>query len=348
MNSSLADILSLPEHPEKNKICKLIKEFETWSGIIVMLHLFNENKEVMSQQALPLLGHTPGKWDMHFISSITHPDDIFVINEKMSSYLIESLQPVYDREAPYIMKLFGRLRHVNGRYSPMEFSGVILRFHENGSFDLGLGVFQDITHKYKSDATRRESEQYTRRIEQKLSEIKTLYHRIYPAPRSITTERKNKGNVSELYLFDSNNIDVKISQAAATQKMMSKSPLLDLGVRELDLTSLKTAENKFITRILEVIDMNLTRTDLTVDTLVDHLYVSRTNLFRKLRATLGLTPSELIKVVRLNKAALLLKQQHTVHDVAYRVGFEDPSYFSKCFRQQFDRTPSEFRKNQEQ
>lgn len=70
--------------------------------------------------------------------------------------------------------------------------------------------------------------------------------------------------------------------------------------------------------------------------------VSTRTLQRKLSSLTGMSGSELIRSYRLNKAALLLKEGHSVSDTAYEVGFEGLSYFSKCFKAQFSVSPSEY------
>ena len=71
--------------------------------------------------------------------------------------------------------------------------------------------------------------------------------------------------------------------------------------------------------------------------------MSRTNLHRKLKAITGFPPSELIRNIRLRKAAqLLLNQADSIAQISFSVGFEDHSYFSKSFKRQFGVTPSEY------
>jgi AraC-like DNA-binding protein len=77
--------------------------------------------------------------------------------------------------------------------------------------------------------------------------------------------------------------------------------------------------------------------------------MSRTNLHRKIKAITGFPPSELIRTIRLRKAAiLLLHQTNTVSQVSLSVGFEDHSYFSKSFRKQFGVSPSEYYQSKNQ
>ncbi|MCU7549864.1 helix-turn-helix transcriptional regulator [Chitinophagaceae bacterium LB-8] len=71
--------------------------------------------------------------------------------------------------------------------------------------------------------------------------------------------------------------------------------------------------------------------------------MSRSNLLKKLTSLSGYGPNELIRLVRLKHAArLLVTNEHMIAEIAYMTGFNSPSYFSKCFQQQFKLTPKEF------
>ena len=71
--------------------------------------------------------------------------------------------------------------------------------------------------------------------------------------------------------------------------------------------------------------------------------MSRSSLFNKIRGLADVTPNEMIQVVRLKKAARLLKEGgYRISEVSYMVGFSSPSYFSKCFQKQFGIKPADF------
>jgi AraC-like DNA-binding protein len=73
--------------------------------------------------------------------------------------------------------------------------------------------------------------------------------------------------------------------------------------------------------------------------------MSRMQLFRKLKALVNQTPSELIRNIRLQRAAQLIKQRYgNVAEVTYEVGFNNLSYFAKCFKEKYGLLPSEYQK----
>jgi AraC-like DNA-binding protein len=71
--------------------------------------------------------------------------------------------------------------------------------------------------------------------------------------------------------------------------------------------------------------------------------LSRTQLLRKLKALTGVSPNDLIKEIRLKRAAeMIIQRIDTITQIGYAVGFNDQSYFSKCFKKQFGVSPTEF------
>ena len=96
-------------------------------------------------------------------------------------------------------------------------------------------------------------------------------------------------------------------------------------------------------RVAEVIKRNLDNPDFGVDDLSREVGMSRVHLNRKLKETAGISPSSLIKSTRMKQAAyLLVHDKVNISEVAYRVGFSTPSYFSSSFREYFGMTPKEF------
>lgn len=105
-------------------------------------------------------------------------------------------------------------------------------------------------------------------------------------------------------------------------------------------------DNEFLTKITALIEENMGNPDLSVDMLTKNLYMSRTNVFRKVKDVTGHTPNDFIRIIRLKAAAKMFSQGNTyINDVCYKVGFSTPSYFTKCFQAQFGTLPSEFIKN---
>jgi ligand-binding sensor domain-containing protein/CheY-like chemotaxis protein/nitrogen-specific signal transduction histidine kinase/AraC-like DNA-binding protein len=112
--------------------------------------------------------------------------------------------------------------------------------------------------------------------------------------------------------------------------------------------ALEDPDNKFLTRLKNVLEPNLNDPDFNVTKLVTEIGMSRPVLFRKIKMLTGLSVIDLIRSMRLKKAEMLLKQRKmSVSEVAFTVGFNDPKYFSKSFRSQFGKTPTEYMESME-
>ena len=98
----------------------------------------------------------------------------------------------------------------------------------------------------------------------------------------------------------------------------------------------------FIQSFKEVIERRLSDSELSVEDLAAEMNLSRVQLYRKVKNISGSSPVELLRTARLNRGyQLLLTTDKTVSEVAYAVGFTAPSYFTKCFKDEFGKSPSE-------
>jgi len=127
----------------------------------------------------------------------------------------------------------------------------------------------------------------------------------------------------------------------ARQRMREKFGRISrLEPAEVAVTS---ADEQFLEQALRIVEQQIDNADFTVEDFARELAVSRPLLFVKIKALTDFTPNKLIKNIRLKRAAQLLSQQKlTVSEVAYQVGFRDPRYFSKCFRKEYGKTPTDF------
>lgn len=122
------------------------------------------------------------------------------------------------------------------------------------------------------------------------------------------------------------------------RQKFSKMPLVPLNS-----IANNSMDNKFLTRINEIIEQNFSNSELSVDFLAEELCISRSGLFAKIKTLANVTPNELIQIVRLKKAAALLSgNKYRINEICYMVGFNNPSYFAKCFQKQFGIKPGEF------
>ena len=101
-------------------------------------------------------------------------------------------------------------------------------------------------------------------------------------------------------------------------------------------------EDTFLIKFRDFIEKNLADSDLSVETIGAELGLSRVQLYRKVKALTGQSPVELLRTARLHKARRLLQESNkSISEVAYEVGFTAPSYFTKCFKDEFGINPSD-------
>lgn len=120
----------------------------------------------------------------------------------------------------------------------------------------------------------------------------------------------------------------------------------DEGTDDIDLPLLTPpsgSDTHMLQRLNEFIAQHINEVDLSVNDLASAVYMSRSNLFRRLKALYGITPNEYLRRKRLLFAAALLRQnRYTISDVCFMVGFSSPSYFASCFRKQFGILPKNY------
>ncbi|WP_071145170.1 hybrid sensor histidine kinase/response regulator transcription factor [Bacteroides ihuae] len=133
-----------------------------------------------------------------------------------------------------------------------------------------------------------------------------------------------------------------IEQREQLKRRFSKELVIDGN-----LVTITDRDQAFMERIKEILEENYRDEHFTIDKFVELSSMKRTLFFKKIKGITGFSPNELIKLKRLNESAVLLREGNwTVSEVSYRVGFEDPYYFSKCFKAQFNCTPSKFKQGE--
>ena len=109
---------------------------------------------------------------------------------------------------------------------------------------------------------------------------------------------------------------------------------------------LGTQDQTFVGRLRESIQQNMGDSDFSVERLGEEVGLSRVQLYRKVKALTGQTPVELVRKARLERARRLLeKTDRSVSEIAYEVGFTSPSYFNKCFKDEFGTSPGGLRES---
>ncbi len=115
---------------------------------------------------------------------------------------------------------------------------------------------------------------------------------------------------------------------------------IHIEAQDIAVTSL---DEQFMRKALELVEKNMGTTDYSVEAMSRDMGMSRTLLYKKILALTGRPPLEFVRSLRLKRAALLLsKSQMNVSEIAFQVGFNDPKYFSKHFKNEFGVLPSKY------
>jgi signal transduction histidine kinase/DNA-binding response OmpR family regulator len=125
------------------------------------------------------------------------------------------------------------------------------------------------------------------------------------------------------------------------QKMKEKfSSIFKLLPEDLSFDSVDAL---FLQKVMSIVEKNMANSEFDVDAFSKEVGMSRTQLNRKLSVIVNQSPSEFIRIFRLKRAARLLQQhQGNVGEIAFMVGFSNPNYFTKCFRDFYGIAPSEY------
>ena len=148
------------------------------------------------------------------------------------------------------------------------------------------------------------------------------------------------------YLFKPFNIEelaVRIRNLLEQRKRLRKKygNMIGMDWGEMSVTTL---DEKFLKKVTEKVTKHMQDFEFDVATLQDEMAMSRAHLFRKLKALTGESPSSLIRVMRLKTAASMIeKGEENITEISMTVGFSNPSYFAKCFREQFGKSPRDYK-----
>lgn len=152
--------------------------------------------------------------------------------------------------------------------------------------------------------------------------------------------------------FSSGHLMARIHQLLEEQKIFQRKMVVHNTVENKQQANKDEYEQhlvkkdvEFVHKIHEIIEQNLNANDFNIDTIAETIGLSRSAFFKKLKSLTGLAPVDLVKEVRLSKAAGMIETtDNNITEIAYSVGFHDAGYFGKCFRKKYGMTPKEYRR----
>ncbi|WP_426671039.1 two-component regulator propeller domain-containing protein [Mucilaginibacter sp. McL0603] len=134
----------------------------------------------------------------------------------------------------------------------------------------------------------------------------------------------------------------KIKNILSQQEHMRKTYQKQVEVKPTEM-HVESPDELFIKKVLLLIDNNISNPNFSVEELSDDMFVSRYTLYKKILSMTGKTPNELVRSMRLKRAAQLLETGHlTISQIGHKVGFKSQKYFVKAFKAEFDTIPSRY------
>ncbi len=166
-----------------------------------------------------------------------------------------------------------------------------------------------------------------------------------------THENKLKGLKygADAYLmkpFDKEELLIRLEKLVELRKLLQAYYTNEDFTTQKNVEQVTDAEVAFLKRLQHVILDNLSESDFSVPQIAQVMQMSQVQVYRKLKALTGKTPSKYIRSMRMKRAMELLNTTSmNVSEIAYNLGFSDPNYFSRTFQQAYGKTPSSVRKS---
>ena len=180
------------------------------------------------------------------------------------------------------------------------------------------------------------------RSNQQISHIPFI---LLTAQDSMSTKIKSLEYGADAYIekpFSLEHVRATVNNLIARRDRIHKSFQTSLEI-SMDNDRIAGPDSEWLSKVNDRILKNISNDTYSIDDLANEMSVSRTVLQRKLKGLTGSTPNDYIRLIRLKKAAELLSQEgYRVNEVCYMVGFNSPSYFTKCFVKQFGEKPKNF------
>ena len=116
------------------------------------------------------------------------------------------------------------------------------------------------------------------------------------------------------------------------------------SVEKENIPILSASDQKFMDKLVQIITENMDNCDFSVDNMALAVDMSRSNFFRKLKSITGQSPIDFLKQMKMKRAVQLIEsKEYNISEIAYMTGFNDAHYFSKCFKQAYGISPTEYK-----
>lgn len=192
--------------------------------------------------------------------------------------------------------------------------------------------------------------EFTRRLK---TDIRTCHIPLILLTALSTHEQKIEGleTGADSYIgkpFNKKHLQVRVKQLIESRQKIRRHYQQDILSQFSSTSKISKLDQDFLKKCSAIIDKHITESEYGVEQLSVEVGLSRVHVYRKIKHLTGLSVSEFIRNLKLKKAVALLSDSgKSVAEIAYETGFSSPSYFSKCFKDLFNQTPSEYIQNKD-
>ncbi|MFQ6603152.1 two-component regulator propeller domain-containing protein [Flavobacterium sp. C3NV] len=177
------------------------------------------------------------------------------------------------------------------------------------------------------------------------ADLKTSHIPLMMLSAKALIKDKLEGIDSGADLYLSKPFDMDILRSSLVQLINSRQIMFNKfynGITPKAKEKTTTLDNEFIKNILNYINENISKPELSVEVLASKAFLSRSQLYRKIKTLTGVTVNEFIRNVRLEKAKELIELGNdTITEISFKVGFSSPSYFTKCYKEKYGYLPTQ-------
>ena len=146
--------------------------------------------------------------------------------------------------------------------------------------------------------------------------------------------------------FNKKHLQVRVKHLIESRQHIRKHYQQDVITQFVSENKISQLDSSFLKKCNAIIEKHLTDNEYGVEQLSIEIGLSRVHVYRKIKHLTGLTVSEFVRNIKLKKAAVILKESgKSIAEIAYETGFSSPSYFSKCFKDLYNISPTEFVQN---
>jgi signal transduction histidine kinase/DNA-binding response OmpR family regulator len=175
-------------------------------------------------------------------------------------------------------------------------------------------------------------------------DIKTSHIPLLMLSAKAMVKDKLEGIDSGADIYLSKPFDMDILKSSLAQLLTSRQIMFNKfyhGITKKTKAKTTTVDNEFIQKALNFIHENINESDLSVEVLASKVFLSRSQLYRKIKTLTGVSVNEFIRNIRLEKAKeLIVLGNDNINEISYKVGFTSPSYFTKCFKEKYGHLPT--------